>query len=55
VPYYLKDGKPAQPGIAYAESDDGIVWRGGDLAVLRGRSVRLRFDLFKADLFALYF
>lgn len=26
-PYYLKDGKRVQPGIAYAESDDGIVWR----------------------------
>ena len=33
----------------------GLAWRGGDVRTLRGRSLRLRFDMYKADLFALRF
>ncbi len=32
-PYYMKDGKAAQPGIAYAESDDGVSWRKPELGM----------------------
>ena len=32
-----------------------FAWRGGTLGALKGRSIRLRFVLFKADLYALQF
>ena len=36
-------------------TDAAVTWRGGDVRRLRGRSVRLRFDMYKADLFAIRF
>ena len=55
-------GKPI-PGFTLADCapvtadrvDAPLTWRGGELSSLRGRSIRLRFDLFKADLFAIRF
>ena len=35
--------------------DAPLAWRGGDLSRLRGQEVRLRFSLYKADLYAIRF
>jgi len=52
LPGYTLDDCVAATGDAV---NAPVVWRGGSLAALAGRTVRLRFVLFKADLYALKF
>lgn len=52
IPGYTLEDCEAVTGDAIRAA---LNWRGGALAALKGRSVRLRFSLFKADLYALRF